>query len=123
MHAHKKLFLISCVALVPSSAFAASGADHLYKLAFSISQDGKPLASPVVVVHEGVPGSVEMSGPNGVKLDFTVTDAGDDKLRISTHVVSARGSSSPEMVVRQGHPASVSDGNIELQVTADRYGS
>ena len=118
-----KRFLLICVAVLSVSACATSRTDKLYKLAFSISQDGKPLASPVVVVREGVLGTVEMSGPNGIKLDFTVTDVGDSKLKIVTHVVLPRGSSSPTIVVREGRAATISDGNVELQVTATRHGS
>ena len=123
MHVYKKFGLLICGALLSVSAFASSGNDKLYKLAFSISQDGKPLASPEVVVREGVEGSVEMSGPNSLKLNFTVTDLGDNKLQISTRVVSPRSSSSPTIIVRQGQAGSISDGNVELQVTATRHGS
>ena len=123
MRTSKNLSLLISVAFLALSACASTNPEKLYRLAFSISQDGKPLASPEVVVREGVTGSVDMSGPNGIKLDFTVTDLGDNKLKISTHVVSARGSSSPTIIVRPGQPASISDGNVELQVTANPHGS
>ena len=119
---HKKLPAALGVALC-LAASCASAQDKFYKLSFDVSHMGKAVGSPMVVVRQGVPGSMEVSGPNGYKMTFTATDAGDGKIKIATTFASSQGSSSPTVIVKDGQPASISDGRFEFKLVATQQSS
>ena len=120
--ASRTAIISACVALgVISSAALAS--DHSYRLSFVISHQGEIVGSPAVVVKDGVPGSIEVSGADGYSLSFTTTDAGAGKIRIATQFTSPSGTSSPTIIVKDGQSGSLSDGNYEFKVVATRQGS
>ena len=66
---------------------------------------------------------MEMSGPSGYKLSFTVTELEPDKIQVAANVESQHGSLAPTVVVRPGKPATVSVGDLSLTLTVHRTGS
>jgi hypothetical protein len=124
MHIGKTASAILALALAATSPM--SFAAQLYKISkisAALSHNSKLIGSPLIVVKEGVNAIVAVSGSNGYKLALTVTDAGKGQFKIVTHLDTAYGSITPEMVVLAGRPAAVSVGNIAIGLTAVRSGS
>ena len=111
---------LAAFALLASSTCLAA---ETYKISASLSQNGKSLGDPVAVVQADTPASVEVSGPNGYKLGFTVTDLAIDEIKVAATLDSSYGNIAPVMVVRPGQPAKVAVGDLELILTVDRSGS
>ena len=105
------------------AASCASAQDQRFKLELDVSHMGKAIGSPTVIVREGVPGSVEVTGPNGYKITFIATDAGEGKIKIATTFASPEGSSSPTVIVKDGQSGSISDGRFEFNFVATRQSS
>ena len=119
----RKNLLVVLGVVLSFAAFGASAQDKLFKLSFDVSHMGKAVGSPIVVVREGVPGSMEVSGPDGYKMTFTATEAGSGKIKIATTFSSAQGSSSPTVIVKDGQAGSISDGRFEFKFVATRQSS
>ena len=117
----KKLF-VAFGALLLTVSLQVSAKDNIYKLAFHISQ-GKTEASPTIVVKEGSPGTIEVTGATGYSLAATATDAGPGKIKVSLTYKSASSSSAPILIVRDGHEASLTQGETEIKLTATRSGN
>lgn len=116
VHAYGLVFVLAATA---SSAIAAD----TYDVSTRLFHKGKEFGSPGMVVMSGVPGAVEVSGPNGYRLKLTATGDGHDRIKISTQLDSAHGVIAPEMVVRSGVPATVSVGDLKIAITATPHGS
>ena len=113
------------IAVLAFSAFAASSfaiPPGLYEVSAKLSHAGKSFATPSATVRAGQPANIEVSGPDGYKLTFTVTDLAPDKIQVAASLDSSHGSMAPTVVVRPGQPASVSVGNLGLELTVSRSG-
>ena len=111
---HKTLLAILGFALA-SVAFNVSAQDRTYKISFDVSHNGKAVGSPTVAVREGTEGSMELSGADGYKITFIATAAGEGKTKVATTFTSPQGESSATLIVKDGQPASVSDGSYEFK--------
>ena len=87
--------------------------------AANLSHAGKVFGRPVMVVKNGVPASVKLSGPHGqgYRLALTVIDLDHGKLKLKTHLQTRWGKIAPVMIVWAGKPASVSVGPIKAEFT------
>ncbi len=94
-----------------------------YNVFASLSHKDKSFASPVLIVTDGIPSNIEVSGPNGYKLSLTLTGIADGKLKIATVLDSSHGSMAPVLVVQSGKPVSVSVGDLKLSLTVNRVGN
>ena len=106
-------------ALIATSSLAQAPAaepEKLYTIAFDVSHMGQTIGAPVVVVREGTEGSMELPGPSGYKMTFIATDVGDGKTKVATTFTSNQGTSSPTLIVKEGHAALVSDGRFEFKI-------
>ncbi len=106
-------------ALIATSILAVANPaepQKLYTIAFDVSHMGKTIGAPIVVVREGTEGSMELAGPSGYKMTFIATDAGDGKTKVVTTFASNHGTSSPTVIVKDGHAAFVSDGRFEFRI-------
>lgn len=119
MSIRNKLLAVMTLGLASLEA-AACGS---FKVSAQLSHQGKAFAAPSAVVKDGVPASIEVSGPNGYKLSLTVTDVAPDKIRVAATVDSSHGAMAPTLVVRPGQPATVTIGDIGLTLTVQRSGS
>ena len=100
-------------ALIATSSLAQAPAaepEKLYTIAFDVSHMGQTIGAPVVVVREGTEGSMELPGPSGYKMTFIATDVGDGKTKVATTFTSNQGTSSPTVIVKDGHAASLGNG-------------
>lgn len=113
------LMLVSAAAL--AFPFGASAAG-IYKVSTTLSHKGKAFASPVVVLKEAVPGTIEVSGPDGYKLSVIVTAAGDGIVDVAAKVDSARGAMAPMVTVRLGQAADVAIGDLQLGLLVEPHG-
>ena len=110
--------LVLSAFLVPASAPAA----ETYKVSATLSHAGKRFAAPSAVVADGQPASIEVSGTGGYRITLTVTDVAVDKIRVVAQVDSAHGSMHPTLVVHPNQPATVSVGDLELELSVSRSG-
>ena len=118
----RKNFIALAGALAGLASFNCLAADQ-YKVSASLAFKDKPFATPSALVKSDTPASVEMAGPSGYKLSFTVTDLAPDQIKVATSLSSAHGALAPTVVVRPGQPATVSVGDLSLTLTVDRAGS
>lgn len=109
----RKVFLGLVSAAAMTFSFGAPAAE-IYKVSTTLSHKGKAFASPVVVIKEAVPGTVEVSGPDGYRLSVTVTTAGDNIVDVAAKVDSARGAMAPRVTVRLGQAATVAIGDLQF---------
>ena len=118
---HRTFAVLSAVfaVLVASNCAAAD----LYKVSADLMHKGKSLGTPSAVVKSDTPASIEVSGPSGFKLSFTVTDLGSDQIKVATAVDSQHGAMAPTVVVHPGAPATVTVGDLSLTLKVDRAGS
>jgi len=121
MHNSPRIFPVAVALLVfAGSAFAA--APGSYKVSATLSHSGTPFAAPSAVVLPGQPASIEVSGADGYKIMLTVTDIAADRIQVVAQVNSAYGSMDPTLVVHPNQPASVSVGDLKLELSVSRSG-
>ena len=113
---------LALAAFALAASFNCLAADT-YKVTANLSHNGKSFGAPVAVVKADTPASVEVSGQNGYKLSFIVTNLAKDEIKIATTLDSAYGTIAPVLVVRPGQPGTVSVGDLELTLTVHRTGS
>ena len=108
--------LAALIATFSLAAAHAAEPEKLYTIAFDISHMGQTIGAPIVVVREATEGSMELAGPSGYKMTFIATDVGDGKTKVATTFTSNQGTSSPTVIVKDGHAALVSDGRFEFRI-------
>lgn len=114
--------LAAVTAMLVSLVSLHCAAADLYKVSASLAYQGKLFGAPSAVVKNGIPASVETTGPAGYKVSFTVTDLAPDRIRVATSVESHHGALAPTLIVRPGQPATVSVNDLSLTLTVDRAG-
>lgn len=110
------LTLATFALVVSAKCFATTA----YQVTANLSHNGESFGSQVAVVRSDTQALVELSGPKGYQLGFTVTDLAEDEIRVAATLDSAHGSISPVIVLRPGLPATVSVEDLELTLTVDR---
>ena len=108
--------LAALIATLSLAVGHAEEPEKLYTIAFDVSHKGQSIGAPIVVVREGTEGSMELAGPSGYKMTFIATDVGDGKTKVATTFTSSQGTSSPTVIVKDGHAALVSDGRYEFKI-------
>ena len=121
MRSQKHLFAAILACLVFAFPSLAAAADS-YRVSATVSHSGKWVAAPSAVVLADKPASIEVPGDDGYTLAFTVTDLEADKIQIAVNLESAHGSMAPTMVIHPDKPATVSVGDLSLEVTVGRSG-
>ncbi len=116
----RTLSLSAALGLITGSLSVASTAT--YTISAHLAHEGHPFAAPVIVVREGEPTTVEVTGNGGYRLTVTVTPVTPGSVRVDTDLRTAYGATSPAMVVQIGQPASVSVGDIQMTLTAEAHG-
>lgn len=105
--------------LAPISCFAVGP----YRVSVNLAHMGKVFAAPAIVVKDGVPATIQVSGPDAYVLTITVRSAGHDRLMVATNLKSAYGSAHPAMMVRSGQTASATVGHIDISINTRQAGS
>lgn len=86
-----------------------SGAgESSYRLSFTLSQDGRPFASPALLVYSGVPAVVEVMGPDGYRFDVKLDAAGDGNVKVGMHLSRSGMIASPTLLAKLGEAVSTS---------------
>lgn len=111
---------VALAAAISLFAGMVSASDQRFEIAFDISENGKPVGTPTVIVREGVAGSIAISGSDGYKLTFTASDAGDGRIKIDTTLETGGQSSSPAVIVEDGQAGVIHDGRYELAFVVSR---
>lgn len=93
-----------------------------YEVTATLSHAGKSFASPSAVVQADKPASIEVSGADGYKFAFTVSDLTSDTIKVVASLDSLYGSMEPTLVVYPGQPASVAVDDLMLEITVRRGG-
>ena len=121
MDARTRLLLASLIILCVSSFGAfASGT---YAVSAELLRDGKSFAAPSVVVRNGEPATLHVSGCDEFTLTLTVNGLNAEKIEVATSVDSRHGSLAPTVVVEPGVPATVTVGDLGLRLTVNRRGT
>ena len=113
--------IATLVLCLPASLSFASPPGS-YEVSAKLTQGGQTFAAPSAVVLANKPASIEVIGPNGYKLTLTVTALAPEQLQVAAQLDSAYGSMAPTVVVRPDKPASVSLGDLGLELTVSRGG-
>jgi hypothetical protein len=121
MSIQRVVFSLAAVGLLASAVCDANSAS--YRISAHLSHTGSEFASPVIVVREGVPAAVEVTGKDGYRFTVTVTPADSGSVKVTTDLRTAYGVISPAMVVQLGQPASLSVSDIQMSLTAEANGS
>jgi hypothetical protein len=101
---------------------AVALASDSYKVSSTLSHSGEAFASPTAIVRADQEASIVVSGDNGYEFTFTVTDLAPDQIKVAAKVTSDHGSMDPTVVVRPDTPATVSVGELQLEITVSRSG-
>lgn len=115
------IFTLATLIAVASSAAASESAS--YKVSATISHAGATFASPTAIVRASEEARISESGDNGYELTFTVSDLAPDQIKVAASVTSEHGSMDPTVIVRPDTPATVSVGELRLEITVSRVGS
>ena len=111
---------IATIALCLLANLSLANPPGSYAVSARLTHAGQAFAAPSAVVLANKPASIEVTGPDGYKLTLTVTDLAPDKIQIAAHLDSSHGSIAPTVVVRPDKPASVSIGDLGLELTVSR---
>ena len=112
----KSLVALAALSLAAAS-FNALAADA-YKVQVQVSQDGKVIASPAVLVTAQSPAVIKMGKVGGQSLVLTANYLSQGKVSVTSVIGSQRGADHPTVVVMPGSPATVKAGKLELTFTA-----
>ena len=114
--------IFTALALCAPAGLSFAGPPGAYEVSAKLMHAGQPFATPNAVVLADKPASIGVTGPGGYKLMLTVTDIAPDKIQVAASLDSSHGSMAPTVVVRPGRPASVSVGELGLELTVRRSG-
>jgi hypothetical protein len=106
---------LAAAALLAAHAFAAPPAG--YAVHAELMHEGRVFASPSLVLRDGEPASVAVSGDDGYRLELEVTQTTAGQLSVVAKVESPHGAIAPTMTIRPGEPARVSIDDLGLVLT------
>ncbi|MFC0446285.1 hypothetical protein ACFOD1_12425 [Pseudidiomarina halophila] len=109
-----KALIAGFFALAASAVHAVSAED--YHVAVDLLHNNQVTASPSLVVQDGVPASVSVSGDDGYEVALTIRKQNSEFL-VDTQINSAGGSIAPSFLVKASHPAKVTIGEFGLRLT------
>jgi hypothetical protein len=118
MRIFSKIITTLVLCLLAGLSFASPPGS--YEISAKLTHGGQVFAAPSAVLLANKPASIEVTGADGYKLTLTVTDLAPDKIKVAAHLDSAHGVMAPTVVVRTGKPASVSVGDLGLELTVSR---
>jgi len=114
------LKILAVLALSASATSGPASPPNSYAVSAKLTHAGQSFAEPSAIVLAGKPASIEVSGPDGYKLTLTVSDIAAREIQVVANLDSSHGSMAPTVIVRPGQPASVSIGDLGLELTVSR---
>ncbi len=123
----RKFAAVAGLAFALAASISGAGQSS-YRVSFTLSQDGRPFASPALLVYSGVPAVVEVMGPDGYRFDVKLDAAGEGNVKVGMHLSTSRMSASPTLLAKLGETVSTSVkqpgiGDLEISFTASIPGS
>lgn len=103
--------------LLASYAVAGDSPDFLVEM--KIIDSGTEIATPSMMIREGVEGSLSIPGENSFAVGLVVSGVSDDEAHIIAEIESGKDSMSPELVAEMGEWASASTGELEFHVRVE----
>jgi len=92
-----------------------------YKVAAEITESGKQIASPTVVVKSGAPAVLKISGDNGYEFAVEVLPAEKGTIDVTAQVRTSKGEFSTKLNGNVDTPMTVSTGDIGLKITVNPH--
>jgi len=114
------LNLLTALALCAPASLSFASPPGSYEVSAKLTYANQAFAEPSAVVRANKSASIEVTGPDGYTLTLTVTDMAPDKIQVAANLDSSHGSMAPTVIVRPDQPASVSAGDLGLELTASR---
>lgn len=108
-------------ALASACAHAQTPTPASWKVSAELSDNGKVVGAPVLIVKSGTPGHVEVLGDQGFVLDMQVDPAGDRLLVVRADAHTSGGGLSTVATLRPGKTATLASGQLGLQLTVSPY--
>jgi hypothetical protein len=108
------------VAFALALATTASAAPATWAVEAQLIHKDHVFATPSAVVQDGVPATLEVTGPDGYRLAFIVTSQSADAVALAARLDSPRGNMAPTLVLRPDQPGSIRVGDLTLAVTVHR---
>lgn len=116
------LRIFTALILCALAGLSLADSSNTYGVSAKLLHAGQIFAEPNAVVSAGKPANIETTGTDGYKLTLTVTDVAPDKIRVVANLESAHGAMTPTVLLRPDTPASVSVGDLELELKVSRRG-
>jgi hypothetical protein len=114
--------LLTSLAIALFAATVAHAGGERYRIDATLLHEGQPFAAPAMTVNGGEPATIEVAGAEAFKLAFTATGVDAETVRFEADLESAHGTMQPTMIVRTGEPASVTVGDLCVEVKVARVG-
>lgn len=115
--------LMASLAIMSLAATAAHAGGGRYRIDATLLHDGKPFAAPAMTVNGGEPATIEVAGAEAFKLAVTATGVDAETARLEADLQSVHGSMQPTIVVRMGEPASMTVGDLRIEVNVGSVGT
>lgn len=112
-----RLKILAVVVLTALAGSASATSPDTFAVSAKLTHGDHAFAEPSAVVLAGTPATLEVSGADGYKLTLTVSEISADEIQVAADLESSHGSMAPTLVVRPGQVASVSVGELGLELT------
>lgn len=93
-----------------------------YRVSAEISEHGKTVASPTVVVKAGAPASVVISGDKGYSFTVQIQPAEQGTIDVTARAETATGKIDSNLSGKLDAPMTVATGDIGLKITVASVG-
>lgn len=114
---------VTSLAIALLTATSAHAGGERYRIDATLLHAGEPFAKPVVIVRGGEPATIEATGRDAFRFAVTATSVDAEAVRIDADLESAHGSMQPTMIVRAGEPASMTVGDLRIEMRIARLGA
>ena len=116
-----KIAISTFIALV--SIFGGNAiAGNTYRVSAEISEHGKTVANPTVVVKAGTPASVVISGDKGYSFTVQIQPAEQGTIDVTARAETATGKIDSNLTGKLDAPMTVATGDIGLKITVASVG-
>ena len=97
-------------------------AENTYKVSAEITENGKTVGSPALVVKAGVVATVAVSGDKGYRMSVQVDSKDGGTVDVTAHASTAQGEIASTLNGKLDTPMTVATGEMGLKVTVSQGG-
>ena len=109
---------IALVSILGGNAIAGT----TYRVSAEISEHGKTVANPTVVVKAGTPASVVISGDKGYSFTVQIQPVEQGTIDVTARAETATGKIDSNLTGKLNAPMTVATGDIGLKITVSSVG-